>query len=132
MAPEVIELKGASPKSDIWSLACTVVELLTGHPPYGDIANTMTGKSGCSLGVGVLANAYVLVMFRIVEDDMPPLPEGCSPLLEDFLRQCFHKDPSMRPGAEMLFEHQWLKKNWGAHKVSNVVDVVIKGTDKFR
>ena len=29
MAPEVIELKGASPKSDIWSLACTVVELLT-------------------------------------------------------------------------------------------------------
>lgn len=44
MAPEVIELKGASTKSDIWSLACTVIELLTGKPPYGDIANTMTGE----------------------------------------------------------------------------------------
>jgi serine/threonine protein kinase len=48
---------------------------------------------------------------------MPPLPEGCSPLLEDFLTQCFDKDPKKRPSAELLCEHQWLKKNWGAHKV---------------
>ena len=44
MAPEVIELKGASTKSDIWSLACTVIELLTGRPPYADIANSMSGE----------------------------------------------------------------------------------------
>lgn len=44
MAPEVIELKGASTKSDIWSLGCTVIELLTGRPPYGDIGNAMTGE----------------------------------------------------------------------------------------
>jgi len=43
MAPEVIELKGASTDSDIWSLGCTVIELLTGRPPYGDIASAMTG-----------------------------------------------------------------------------------------
>lgn len=43
MAPEIIELKGASVKSDIWSLACTVIELLTGRPPYADISNSMTG-----------------------------------------------------------------------------------------
>ncbi|TFK39801.1 hypothetical protein BDQ12DRAFT_511749 [Crucibulum laeve] len=98
MAPEVIELKGASTKSDIWSLACTIIELLTGRPPYAEITNSMS------------------VMFRIVEDNMPPLPEGCSPLLEDFLMLCFNKDPSKRPSAELLFEHPWLKKNWGALK----------------
>lgn len=97
MAPEVIELKGASTKADIWSLGCTVVELLTGRPPFGDITNTMT------------------VMFRIVEDEMP-IPEECSEPLKDFLQQCFQKDPSMRPDAELLCEHPWLKKNWDALK----------------
>lgn len=98
MAPEVIELKGASTKSDIWSLGCTVIELLTGRPPYAEISNSMS------------------VMFRIVEDDMPPVPEGCSPLLQDFLTKCFRKDPTQRPSAEMLCEHPWLKNNWGALK----------------
>ncbi|KAF8555957.1 hypothetical protein OG21DRAFT_766594 [Imleria badia] len=98
MAPEVIELKGASPKSDIWSLGCTVIELLTGRPPYGEIANSMT------------------VMFRIVEDEMPPLPDECSEALQDFLQQCFYKDPLQRPDAERLCEHPWLKMNWDALK----------------
>ena len=44
MAPEVIELKGASTKSDIWSLGATVIELLTGRPPYAEIANGMSGE----------------------------------------------------------------------------------------
>ncbi|KAF9038435.1 hypothetical protein BJ165DRAFT_1614013 [Panaeolus papilionaceus] len=96
MAPEVIELKGASTKSDIWSLGCTVIELLTGRPPYAEIANSMS------------------VMFRIVEDDSPPLPEDCSELLRDFLEHCFYKDPNRRPSAEFLCEHPWLKNNWVA------------------
>ncbi|QRV88801.1 cytokinesis protein sepH [Ceratobasidium sp. AG-Ba] len=98
MAPEVIELKGASTKSDIWSLGCVIVELLTGRPPYGDIPNGLT------------------VMFRIVEDESPPIPEGFSPMLRNFLELCFNKDPDLRPSAAILFEHPWLKQKWGAHK----------------
>lgn len=56
-------------------------------------------------------------MFRIVEDTEPPIPETVSPLLDDFLRQCFQKDPASRPDAEKLFEHEWLKKNWGLPNV---------------
>lgn len=41
------------------SLGCTVIELYTGKPPYADLL-TMTA------------------MFKIVEDDCPPLPEGIS------------------------------------------------------
>ncbi|WVQ85452.1 hypothetical protein IAT38_007617 [Cryptococcus sp. DSM 104549] len=91
MAPEVISLAGASFASDIWSLGCTIIELLTGKPPYSDITNSMT------------------VLFRIVEDDMPPLPEGISSNLTDFLKLCFIKDPKGRPSAAVLFEHPWLQ-----------------------
>jgi serine/threonine protein kinase len=34
MAPEVIEMTSTTPASDIWSVACLAVELLTGQPPY--------------------------------------------------------------------------------------------------
>ncbi|KAF9511361.1 hypothetical protein BS47DRAFT_1299038 [Hydnum rufescens UP504] len=98
MAPEVIELKGASTASDIWSLGCTIIELLTGKPPYAEIQNGLS------------------VMFHIVEDRSPPLPPGCSPALKDFFSLCFSKDPTKRPSADLLFEHPWLKNNWGEHK----------------
>jgi len=56
-----------------------------------------------------------IVMFRIVEDDIP-IPEGSSEL-RDFLEQCFAKDPVCRPNPEMLCEHPWLKKSPVALKV---------------
>ena len=131
MAPEVIELKGASTKSDIWSLGCTVIELLTGRPPYGDIANAMTGTEPPFLSpsdagpdkkpkikkIKKQPRFLSIVMFRIVEDDCPPIPERFSPPLVAFLKECFHKDPAQRPSAEQLFEHEWLKNHWGLNKV---------------
>lgn len=61
MAPEVIELAGATTASDIWSLGCTVIELLDGKPPYHKLQP-------------------MPALFRIVNDDHPPLPEGASPV----------------------------------------------------
>jgi serine/threonine protein kinase len=57
-------------------------------------------------------------MFRIVEDDCPPIPERFPDPLVAFLKECFHKDPAQRPSAEELFEHEWLKNHWGLNKVS--------------
>ncbi|KAG0231087.1 hypothetical protein BGW42_000504 [Actinomortierella wolfii] len=93
MAPEVIELKGASPASDIWSLGCTIIEMLTGRPPYADLLAMTT-------------------LFRIVEDDRPPLPNNISADLLDFLCQCFQKDPALRPTASMLSHHRWILRNF--------------------
>lgn len=37
MAPEVIKNEGISEKSDVWSVGCTVIEMLTGKIPWADI-----------------------------------------------------------------------------------------------
>jgi serine/threonine protein kinase len=92
VAPEVIELKGATTKSDIWSLGCTLVELVTGKPPYGDLL-------------------AMSAMFRIVEDEYPPLPENISSEMKDFLLCCFQKDPNQRSSSKELQQHDWIKKN---------------------
>jgi serine/threonine protein kinase len=61
VAPEVVELSGMTTASDIWSVGCTIIELLTGKPPYFDI--TPMGA-----------------LFKIVQDDHPAIPEGFSPV----------------------------------------------------
>lgn len=62
MSPEIIQLSGATTASDIWSLGCTVIELLDGKPPYHNLQP-------------------MPALFRIVNDDHPPLPEGASPVI---------------------------------------------------
>ena len=89
MAPEVIELSGATTASDIWSLGCTVIELLDGKPPYHKLQP-------------------MHALFRIVNDDHPPLPEGASPIVRDFLMQCFQKDHNLRVSARKLLKHPWI------------------------
>ncbi|KAJ2390027.1 Protein kinase of the Mitotic Exit Network, partial [Coemansia sp. RSA 2559] len=91
MAPEIIQLDGACMASDIWSLGCTLIELLTGKPPYS----------------GMMQMA---ALYRIVEDDHPPIPEGISEELKSFLLQCFQKDPKARPTAAELMSHSWMKQ----------------------
>ncbi|KAI1970674.1 Protein kinase of the Mitotic Exit Network [Ophidiomyces ophidiicola] len=89
MAPEVIELSGATTASDIWSLGSTVIELLEGKPPYYKFQPMQA-------------------LFRIVNDDHPPLPQGASPAVKDFLMQCFQKDPNLRVTARKLLRHPWI------------------------
>jgi serine/threonine protein kinase len=47
-------------------------------------------------------------LFRIVNDEHPPLPEGASPAVRDFLLQCFQKDPNFRVSARKLLKHAWI------------------------
>ncbi|KAK0719747.1 hypothetical protein B0H67DRAFT_599402 [Lasiosphaeris hirsuta] len=89
MAPEIIQLSGATSSSDIWSVGCTVIELLQGKPPYHNLA-------------------AMPALFAIVNDDHPPLPEGVSPAARDFLMQCFQKDPNLRVSARKLLRHAWI------------------------
>ncbi|KAF8054581.1 hypothetical protein N665_1324s0011 [Sinapis alba] len=92
MAPEVIELSGVCAASDIWSVGCTVIELLTCVPPYFEMQ----------------ANA---ALYHIVQDDSPPIPDSLSPDITDFLQQCFKKDSRKRPDAKTLLSHPWIRNS---------------------
>ncbi|KAI4919372.1 hypothetical protein J4E90_001505 [Alternaria incomplexa] len=89
MAPEVIELSGATTSSDIWSLGCTVIELIEGKPPYHKLQPMQA-------------------LFRIVNDEHPPIPGSASPLLREFLMECFQKNPTLRISAKRLLKHPWI------------------------
>eukprot|EP00457_Paulinella_chromatophora_P000887 gb/GEZN01000888.1/.p1 GENE.gb/GEZN01000888.1/~~gb/GEZN01000888.1/.p1 ORF type:complete len:1118 (-),score=151.66 gb/GEZN01000888.1/:33-3386(-) len=92
MAPEIIEMTGIQGAAcDIWSVGCTLIELLTGKPPYFDLGQ-------------------MPALFKIVQDDHPPLPDDISPALNDFMLQCFAKNPFNRPTASKLLKHPWLKE----------------------
>ncbi|KAK7341329.1 hypothetical protein VNO80_24255 [Phaseolus coccineus] len=90
MAPEVIEMAGVCAASDIWSVGCTVIELLTCVPPYYDLQP-------------------MPALFRIVQDEHPPIPDSLSPDITDFLLQCFKKDSRQRPDAKTLLSHPWIQ-----------------------
>lgn len=98
MAPEIIEMTGQLGSScDIWSVGCTIIEQITGKPPYYDMQQ-------------------MAALFRIVQDDHPPLPDDISPSLVEFLLECFQKDPNRRIDAAGLLRHKWLRNHVQEHE----------------
>lgn len=88
MAPELIDLRSPTTASDIWSLGCLVIELVTGDPPYASLQPWQA-------------------VYRIVTDPIPPLPPGTSRTLTHFLQSCFARNPALRFTAFELGQHSW-------------------------
>ncbi|GAM28931.1 hypothetical protein SAMD00019534_121070 [Acytostelium subglobosum LB1] len=120
MAPEVIDISGHCQVSDTWSLGCTIIELLTGSPPYYN-HNPMAA------------------MFRIVQNDRPPFPKNISEELNDFLGRCFVKSVEERASASELLHHRWITKyrsnqrgSFINHRASsNIMDHISKTLSAF-
>ncbi|KAK4056395.1 kinase that interacts with cdc31p [Microbotryomycetes sp. JL221] len=98
MAPEVItDGKLYDTKADVWSLGITCYEIATGNPPYFG----MEPLRACAL----------------IPRSTPAKLEGgpWSGVMRDFLSQCLQIDPTVRPSADDLSKHKWIK---AASKVS--------------
>ncbi|KAF8405093.1 hypothetical protein HHK36_009991 [Tetracentron sinense] len=74
---------------DIWSLGCTIIEMLNGKPPWSEFE-----------GVAAMFKAW---------KESPPIPEHLSPKGKHFLRCCFRRNPAERPSASKLLEHCFLR-----------------------
>ncbi|GAV66593.1 Pkinase domain-containing protein, partial [Cephalotus follicularis] len=89
MAPEVVrgELQGT--ESDVWSLGCTIIEMITGKPAWDDRGVDTLNRIGFST-------------------ESPELPTGLSPLCRDFIEKCLKREPSQRWSCDQLLQHPFL------------------------
>ena len=73
VAPELLGTGEVSSASDIWSLACTIVELLNGGPPYHH-------------------SSQMEILYLLLDDSSPvPLPPDISPVFfYDFFGKPFY------------------------------------------
>ncbi|XP_026661269.2 mitogen-activated protein kinase kinase kinase 18-like [Phoenix dactylifera] len=89
MAPEVVRGERPTTASDIWSLGCTVIEMLTGAQPWR--------SSGPD------------ALFRVgFGDEVPEFPVRLSKTGRDFLDKCLRRDSTERWTGEQLLQHPFL------------------------
>jgi mitogen-activated protein kinase kinase kinase len=96
MSPEVI--RGTSPgrlgSSDIWSLGCVILEMVTGRRPWAHLDNEWA------------------IMYNIAQGNTPQLPnrDQLSDAGIKFLERCFEHDPAKRASAAELLQDAWIKE----------------------
>lgn len=88
MAPEVVRGEYQGPESDVWSLGCTVIEMLTGKPAWGAAAGSI-----CRIGYS---------------DELPLFPAKLSSSGADFLEKCLRRDYAQRWGCDQLLQHPFV------------------------
>ncbi|KAL6964350.1 mitogen-activated protein kinase kinase kinase [Sarracenia purpurea var. burkii] len=94
MAPEVVNRKnrGYGLAADIWSLGCTVLEMLTRKIPYSHLEGMQA-------------------LFRIGKGEPPLIPCSLSSDAQDFIFKCLQVSPDDRPTAAQLLDHQFVKRS---------------------
>ncbi|PWA62632.1 rho-associated protein kinase 1/2 [Artemisia annua] len=102
MAPEVVmNTNGYNLAVDIWSLGCTILEMATSKPPWGQYEG-------------------VAAIFKIGNSkDMPDIPDHLSNDAKSFIKQCLQRDPSLRPTASKLLDHPFVRDQ-ATTRVANV------------
>jgi serine/threonine protein kinase len=73
-APEVLKFGGFTLESEMWSLGCLVLELVTARGPWG-------GREW--------DNEFSAIYEIATKDIKPEIPTGASRQLQDLLAQCF-------------------------------------------
>ncbi|KAF3334135.1 mitogen-activated protein kinase kinase kinase YODA-like protein [Carex littledalei] len=92
MAPEIImNANGYNLSVDIWSLGCTILEMITSKPPWSQYEG-------------------VAAIFKIGNSkEIPDIPEHFSAEGKHFLNLCLQRDPAARPTAAQLLEHPFVR-----------------------
>lgn len=97
IAPELVsENTLTDVTSDIWSVGCCVIEMLTGSPPLSHLSNQYSIMMLIAETKGDLHHLYI------------PKDNTWSPEALDFIKQCLQRTPVKRPTAHQLGTHRWI------------------------
>eukprot|EP00756_Hemistasia_phaeocysticola_P010393 Hpha_TRINITY_DN15014_c1_g2::TRINITY_DN15014_c1_g2_i1::g.124368::m.124368 len=96
MAPEVITQQEYDSTVDIWSLGCTVLEMITGDAPFAHLDCTQ----------------IEVLQWICDEDEELTLPSAVSEIVASFVHACLKRAPRERPLASHLLEHEWIREAW--------------------
>jgi len=94
MAPEIFTkntVEGHGRASDIWSIGCVALEMLTGRRPWHDMDNSYQ------------------IMFRVGMGETPEIPENICEEGYSFISHCLVHDPRLRPSTGQLLAHPFSK-----------------------
>ena len=90
MAPEVIDPKKTyNHAADIWSVGCTVLEMSTGEPPFGDLE-------------------WHRALWKVGHGEAPPIPDELPADLRDFISNCLEVNVAKRPNCDILLTHPFI------------------------
>lgn len=105
MAPEVVAFK-AGRRSDIWSLGCTVIEMVTAEPPWPNLR--------------IVKTSVTETLKAIVEGTGgPPLPEVATGHCRHFLEFVLVRDHTKRPYAPALLKHRFARQDPSSDSTSH-------------
>lgn len=93
MAPEVLSESRYGRRGDVWAVGCTIIQMLTGDPPWKD------RKLQSLVQLHLLLSNWV---------GIPPVDREIPEDLQAFLELCFAKDPKDRPMPKDLLLHEFL------------------------
>lgn len=87
MSPEAFDPEqfgGITSRTDSWSFACTLIEMITGDQPWKEMK-------------------MAPICFKVMQHQIPEIPTGLPQVLEEMLRRCFSFEPENRPTFKEMY-----------------------------
>ncbi|PAV63324.1 hypothetical protein WR25_25452 [Diploscapter pachys] len=111
LAPEILNKKGHSEKSEVWALGCTLFCMLTTKPPFE---------------TDHLENTYKRIRQNDYSFHKHPY---ISKTARNFIANCLEPDPILRPTVNQLFYHAWMVQYQNMSRTKSVNDIRHDHTD---
>ncbi|XP_043909920.1 inactive serine/threonine-protein kinase PLK5 [Protopterus annectens] len=99
LAPEVINKKGHTFKSEIWALGCIMFTMLAGHSPF----KTTTVKE----------------MYRCIREGHYSMPENISPAAQNLIASLLAQSPGDRPCLDEVIQHAFFSQGVTPERLSS-------------